>query len=212
LRHLEILDTLKMKQSLKNKKIDTYIVSDGGVHNYQSNFGLVIASQSQVVATNKGKIYSIEFHKSSYRSELYGVLAAAVSMPHIIDTHKITIRRQKELFFYCHSKSVVKTINSGLEIWRTVNQHRYPDVDIEQQLIYELKILEDKNCIITIQHVKGPQDNNTKRKLKTEESLNIEADKLTHEARRLPNVKAYSIFPTNNVNFKLNNKYINSHY
>jgi hypothetical protein len=60
--------------------------------------------------------------------------------------------------------------------------------------------------------VKGHQDTNTKQKLKTEESLNIEADELTHEARQLPNVKAYSIFPTNNVRFKLNNKYINPHY
>jgi hypothetical protein len=58
----------------------------------------------------------------------------------------------------------------------------------------------------------GHQDSEKKGKLTIEESLNVEADKLTHESRALPNVKDYAKFPTNKVNFKLNNKYINSHY
>jgi hypothetical protein len=37
-------------------------------------------------------------------------------------------------------------------------------------------------------------------------------DELTHEARRLTNIKEYVKFPMNTVNFKLNNKYNNSHY
>jgi hypothetical protein len=46
----------------------------------------------------------------------------------------------------------------------------------------------------------------------TEEALNVEADKLTNKARQLPNVREYNKFPMNKVNFKRNNKYINSHY
>jgi hypothetical protein len=80
LQHLWIVDPTKLKQSLENKKIDTNIVSDGGVHHYHSSFELVITAKLELVATNKGKIYSIEFHESSYRSELYGVLAALVSL------------------------------------------------------------------------------------------------------------------------------------
>jgi hypothetical protein len=50
--------------NLGNK--DITIVSDGGIHNYHSKFGFVIATKSTMVAKNKGQIYSIEFHESSY--------------------------------------------------------------------------------------------------------------------------------------------------
>jgi ribonuclease HI len=213
--HLQILDIRKLKQSLENKNIPTKVVSNGGgglVHHYQSKFGLVIAAKYNVVARNKSKIYSIEFHESSYRSELYGLLAAVVSLRHIIKSYKITFPRQKEIFFYSDNKSVVNTINNRLELRRTVNQHRYPDVDIKLQLMHELHKLNETNCIINIQHVKGHQDSEKKRKLTIEESLNAEVDELTHEARALQNVKDYAKFPTNKVNFKLNNKYIISHY
>jgi hypothetical protein len=207
LQYLRIIDITNLKQSLENKKIPTNVVSDGGIHHYQSNFGVVIAAKSDVVATNKGKIYSIEFHESSYRSELYGLLAAVVSLRHIIKSNKITFPRQKEIFFYCDNKSVVNTINNRLELRRTVNQYRYLDVDIELKLLHEHHKLNETNCI-----VKGHQDSEKKGKLTIEESLNVETDELTHEARALPNVKDYAKFPTNKVNFKLNNKYINSHY
>jgi hypothetical protein len=50
-----------------------------------------------------------------------------------------------------------------------------------------------------------------KKNLTDEEKLNIEAAKLTHIARKLPDIKYYSELLTNQVNFKLNGKYLNSH-
>jgi hypothetical protein len=44
---------------LDNKDITINIVSDGGVHSYQSNFGIVIATKSKIVAQNMGQIYSV---------------------------------------------------------------------------------------------------------------------------------------------------------
>jgi hypothetical protein len=84
-----------------NNNIPINIVSDGGVHQYHSNFGLVIASKSRIVAQNLGQIYSVEFHKSSYRSEIYGMLAAVVSISHILEQYKITIPRDKKINFFC---------------------------------------------------------------------------------------------------------------
>jgi hypothetical protein len=40
----------------------------------------------------------------------------------------------------------------------------------------------------------------------------VEADELTHVARRMPDIKEYNKFPANQVNLKINNQYINSHY
>jgi hypothetical protein len=42
-------------------------------------------------------------------------------------------------------------------------------------------------------------------------ALNVKADELTHIARKLPYVTNYTLFPTNKVNFVLNNRYITSH-
>jgi ribonuclease HI len=193
-------------------KGEVNIVSDGGVHDYNSNYGVVIASKSNIVATNKGKIYSVPFHESSYRSEMFGMLAATVSLHNIIEHNKLTMAPNKQLYFYCDNKSVVKLTNSRLETRRTVNQHRYPDVDIEQQLIYELRQLQEKGCMVIIRHVKGHQDTADNRNMTIEETLNVEADELTHVARKLPDIKTYHKFPTNKVNLQINNQYINSHY
>jgi ribonuclease HI len=212
LHHLIIEDMPTLQQALLDPKGKVNIVSDGGVHDYNSNYGVVIAFKSSIVATNKGKIYSVPFHESSYRSEMFGMLAATVSLRYIIEHHKMTMAPNKQLYFYCDNKSVVKLINLRLETRRTVNQHRYPDVDIEQQLIYELHQLQEKGCMIIIQHVKGHQDTADNRSMTIEEALNVEADELTHVARKLPDIKVYHKFPTNKVNLKINNQYINSHY
>lgn len=212
LQHLQVLDMTSFYNDLHNDNITINIVSDGGVHQYHSNFGLVIASKSRIVAQNLGQIYSVEFHESSYRSELYGMLAAVVSFNHILEEYKITIPREKRINFFCDNKSVIKLINARRDCRRTINQHRYPDVDIEQQLMYELNALSKKATYIEILHVKGHQDKDTQRHLTTEEALNVEADELTHQARRLPHITTYTPFPTNKVNLVLNNQYINSHY
>jgi hypothetical protein len=78
--------------------------------------------------------------------------------------------------------------------------------------VHEILSLRKRHCIITIDHVRGHQDTVTnRRELTYEEIFNIEADALTHVARELPSVQEYNHLPTNNVKFKLNNKYINSH-
>jgi hypothetical protein len=107
---------------------------------------------------------------------------------------------------------VVKLINARRDCRQTINQHRSPYVDIEQQLMYKLNALSEKVTYIEIIHVKGHQDNDTQRILTTEEPLNVEADKMTHLASKLPHITTYTPFPTNQVNLVLNNRYINSHY
>jgi hypothetical protein len=114
---------------------------------------------------------------------------------------------------YCDNKSVVNKISSQQELQRTVNQHCHPDVHIEMQVFHEVSLLETNIAIVTIRHVKGHQDTKKlKRSLMIEEHLNIEADALNQKARDLPDQRQYHPFPTNPVNFVLNNRYINSIY
>jgi hypothetical protein len=104
LQHFQVLDMTKFYKDLDNKDITINIVSDGGVHDYHSNFGFVIATKSTIVTQNMGQIYSVEFHESSYRSELYGMLAAIVSFNHLLEIYKITIPREKRVYFLCDNK------------------------------------------------------------------------------------------------------------
>jgi hypothetical protein len=105
---------------VQEEKADIHIVSDGGVHKYQGNFGLVIAYKGDSLATNHGKLYSIEFYESSYRSKLYGVLAGLVSFHHLITALEITLPRTKNLLLFCDNKSVVNKIQqSRQELRRT---------------------------------------------------------------------------------------------
>jgi hypothetical protein len=209
LRNLLIDDMTMLQKALEEKAMTMNIVSDGGVHDYNGNFGMVKAVKSKIVATNKGKMYSIAFHESSYRSELFGVLARINKIHH--SETQVEGSEQQTTKLFCNNKSVVKLLNERRETRRTFNQHRHPDVDIEIQIIHELRQLEEMNCTAIIKHVKGHQDTNNSRSLRTEEVLNIEADELTHAARTLPHIKEYHIFPTNEVNLKINHQYINSH-
>jgi cell division protein ZapA (FtsZ GTPase activity inhibitor) len=59
------------------------------------------------------------------------------------------------------------------------------------------------NFFTIFEHVKGHQDMANKTKLTIIEALNVEADELTHVARKLPDIKGYHKFPTNKVNQKI---------
>jgi hypothetical protein len=141
-----------------------------------------------------------------------GVLAGIVSIRYIIKKHHLEVGNNKKLIFFCDNKSVIKILNSRQELRCTVNQHRHPDVDVKLQIMHELHQLHETNCITIFEHVKGHQDTEKKGKLTTTEALNVEADALTHIARKLPDTKEYYKFPSNKVNQKINHQYINSHY
>jgi hypothetical protein len=134
-------------------------VSDGGDHNYQSNYGDLIAAKSYSLATNMGKLYNVPFCESSYQSELFGMLADTISLQHNKRIQNQHSKKNKKIYFCCDNKSVVKMVNSRINLRRTVNQHRYPDVDIGQQLLYKLKTLDEMQCAIGILNYAG--SNNT---------------------------------------------------
>jgi hypothetical protein len=62
-------------EALYKSDKDIYITSDGGVHDGQGTFGVVISDQASLVIVNFGKLYSPPLYESSYCSEAYGMLA-----------------------------------------------------------------------------------------------------------------------------------------
>jgi hypothetical protein len=66
-RHLSIADLINLRQALEDEESSICIVSDGGVHNYHGNYGVVMAQSTNILAKTMGKLYSVEFNESSYR-------------------------------------------------------------------------------------------------------------------------------------------------
>jgi hypothetical protein len=127
IRHIQVPDQHNIKQVLEDPDSSIYLVSDGGVHNYNGNYGVVLAQSATILATTMGKRYIVEFHESSNRAKLHGMLAGLVLLTHIIDSIQINIPQQKTFNMYCDNKAVINTIISPLDVRRTVNQHRHPD-------------------------------------------------------------------------------------
>jgi hypothetical protein len=78
-----ITDVQQLKELLKNPETPIIIVSDGGVINYEGTFGLVISNGTNPIAKNNGKLYSVDFFESSFRSKLYALLAGLITFESI---------------------------------------------------------------------------------------------------------------------------------
>jgi hypothetical protein len=111
------------------------------------------------------------------------------------------------------SKSIISLLKKQRHNVPTVNDHKGPDVDLEIQIIYEIKELEKMGYYIVIRYVKAHQNKSKKKhKLDHFAKMNILADDLCKEARALPSQKQYYTFPQNKVDFSLNSNYINSKF
>jgi hypothetical protein len=110
LKKLRMLDITQFRAAILDKEKTLYIVSDGGVHNHQSNFGATITASSSPLAHTNGKIYRMNFYESSYRSELYGMLAGVVMLQHLFQTESISLPEEKEIQIYCDNRSVANKI------------------------------------------------------------------------------------------------------
>jgi ribonuclease HI len=121
----------EIERSLLVERPKVCIITDGGAHEYSGTFGVVIMQQDEIIATNNGKLYSPEFYETSYRSELYAILAGLVSLRRIIGELSNIVKMEIEI--YSDNKTVIKRISSRQQIKVTVNQHRAAEADIELQ-------------------------------------------------------------------------------
>jgi hypothetical protein len=208
-----IHDIQKVKTFLFDSAKSIIIVSDRGVHNYEDTFGLVLSDGANPIVKNNGKLYSVDFFESLFRSELYAMLACLLMLEAICKEYGDLKGNQRTIHLYSDNKRVVQRLYNRRKSQRTDNQHRDSDVDLEFQLLHEIKKWETKQMKVLISFVRSHQE---LRKLKSElspvENLNIIADTLAKEARQYHRVTQYSSLPHNPVDFKINKTAINSKY
>jgi hypothetical protein len=208
-----ITETQHTKDLMTQADSNIYIVSDGGVYNYEGTFGVVISDGSNPLVKNYGKMYSLDFCESSYRSELYAMLAGVLTLQAVSTEYGALSCNNITVHLITDNKALVRKINNRLRNKRTTNQHRDSDVDLELQLMHEISRLQSMKIIIKVALVRSHQE---LRKLKSElshvEFLNVLADSLTKEARKLKRKNIYNSLPNNPIDFTINNKTINSYY
>jgi ribonuclease HI len=188
---------------------DIFITSDGGVYEYQGTFGVVISDKATPTLTNYGKLYSPELYESSYRSEAYGMLAGIISLNQAMETTEAHLKKGKTFVLYCDNKTLVKRVNDRLTNRIKVNQHCDADIDLELQILSEIRKL-PPDFLISIRHVKGYKLKKKNNELSSETQMHIMADNLSKQARQCrPQMKYYK-FPANAVNLVVKNQTINA--
>jgi mRNA-degrading endonuclease YafQ of YafQ-DinJ toxin-antitoxin module len=155
-----------------------------------------------MLATNYGKLYSPELYKSLYWSEIYALLAVIISF------HQTIGRNNQEeiehtINIYCDNKSLINRINKRHNIRMTVNQHRDAEVDLELQVLYEIKQLEKLNNMVRVKYVKGHKQTTKDQHVSLMEHMHNHANDLCKQARLLPDQ-----IPANKVELTLNGRVI----
>lgn len=190
-----------------------YITSDGGVYNYEDTYRVIISDGESPIASNKGKLYSIDFQASPFRSEMFSMLVGIRSLLHITKEYNRDNTLSGRIHIYSDNRRLIKKMIRRRQMKRTVNQHRDSDVDLELQLLNDVNILEEYNCSVSIDHVKSHQESlKTKNELSHEEAMNILADKLCKEARLHKKLTTYEFPPISPISLVINKEIINSKY
>jgi hypothetical protein len=105
-------DMQNIKALLLDLEKPITIVSDGGVHNYQGTFGLVISEGVRPLVKNKGKLYNVDFFESSFRSEIYAMLVALLTLEGICKDFGDIKDAQRTIHLYSDNKRVVQRIHN----------------------------------------------------------------------------------------------------
>jgi hypothetical protein len=207
LTYVDIIDQETLIDLYTSEK-EIQVTTDGGVHKGNGTFGVIVSNKANPVVLNHGKLYSPKLYESSYRSEASGVLAGIITLQHPLEALNIQLPKGKTIIIHCDNKSVIKRIEERRKKRITVNQHNCTDIDIELQIIEEIKALQEKEIMVTIKHVQRYKKRNSTTELSVEKQMHKMADELCKQAREHRDQTTYHKMPANNVSFVLKDQTI----
>jgi hypothetical protein len=204
IRHLEVIDERALKKVLKEKEAIIHVITNGGVHKYRGTFGVVLYDGKSILVRNRGQIYSVDFHQSAYRSKLYAMLAGLGTFRHTMAELRSSITTSLKIRVHVDNMTVIKTIQHRCQHSRTINQHHDAEVDLELQIMEEIRREETSSNKIEIKHIASHGINMKKKDLTITEKLHCVADGLEYT-----NI---IIFLVNPVTLSVNRQTINANY
>jgi hypothetical protein len=174
--------------------------TDRGTYHNTGAFGISISNGSSIVAYNKGRLIPNDFYQSSFRSEMYGILAGPTSMQILYEFYHIDPSHIKTIEINCDNQKVIQRIQARRKLKCTTNQHCLVEIVTKVQILDIINDLQIHSHL-GFKYVPGHQERTTTPgELSLAAKLNIQAHRLCIEARATANV-LYFPFPTAVANF-----------
>lgn len=184
-----------------NKHTPMIIVSDGGLKDNIGSFGVAMGTTTQEICSIEGPVSGNNEAFTSFRSEAYGMLAGMTFLHLFLQSHQVAVPALCTIYAYCDNLALVKVIQQIIDGVHFPRMYLKPESDIILQIRSEIIALRSLNISISLDHVKGHQDDCTSYySLPRPAQLNIDADKyatnyMTHQGPQY----IYSHLPANNV-------------
>lgn len=173
-----ILPLIRSQQNL-------ILASDGAYNEEQGtgSFGVVIGTHEDEIMTNQGSAPGSVHLLSSFRSEMYGLLAGCLLLVEITNYCKLLIQPHHRLSIFIDNRGVVDRINRHILTPVALCEMLSPDMDIELQVLAEIQTLKNIGFdICPIVHVRAHQDKHKQfAELSRDAQLNVRADHLAAE-------------------------------
>lgn len=163
------------------------LVASDGSHNLEKGtgcFGAVIGDDNGTVARISGSVPGRPDLISSFRAEMYGILAVYSLLNEVTSFYKLTHQiRSTSVQTFVDSKSAIARITKHRESSVPLGHMMSTDMDIELQILQEIKDLEMRGYRFRpIKHVKSHQDDHSPfHQLSREAQLNVLADRLASD-------------------------------
>ena len=193
-------NVIKLQTNLQDPSNSLTMVSDGGLKNGQGTYGVVIADPTSILIQNNGIAHGHPDINSSFRAESYGMLCGSHTIKSIVTYHKLSITPNKKLQIFSDNLGLITRINKHLYSKMELRDFGASDIDLELQILSEIRDLRLLGFQISINHVKGHQDRSIPLiDLPWEAQLNIEADALATSSYTKTSKSTYKPFPANPV-------------
>lgn len=160
-----------------------YLLASDGAYNEEQgtgSFGAIIGTHEHELMTNQGSAPGTASLHSSFRSEMYGLLAGCLLLVEITKYCSIPTKAQHQLSIFVDNRGVVDRINRHVLTAVALCEMLSPDMDIELQILVELQTLKHLGFdICPIAHVRAHQDKHKQFfDLPRDAQLNVRADQL----------------------------------
>lgn len=214
LRHIEISNLTSLKASLESATETLQIASDGGLREDTGSYGVAMGTSTEDLDTNRGRAHGNEELLSSYRAEAYGLLSAILLLRHFVKFYKINPTDGNTPRFFCDNLALAKILAKHFTNRMTVGEHYAPDVDLELQILAEIKQLKEVGIKFSLQHVKGHQDLTEEYdNLPRAAQMNVQADHgATRALQETQRSDKYIELPANRATLRIQGDVITSKY
>ena len=177
LQHFHIPDPIAFLDSLQNADKKVIVVSDGGLQDGKGSFGVAFGTFADDLAMIEGPAPGNSDLLTSLRSEAYGLLAGLAFLNIYITTHKVIIPSNRPIQLYSDNLGLVMWVADLLKNVSYPRMYIRPEADVLVQIEHEIKVARRLNLQLTVEHVKGHQDDILPyNELSRPAQLNVKAD------------------------------------